>query len=1232
MNDLLDFEALKVSIASPEQIRAWSFGEVTKPETINYRTLKPEKDGLFAENIFGPTKDYECYCGKYKRIRYRGVICDKCGVEVTQSKVRRERMGHITLAAAVTHIWYVKGAPSKLSLVLDLSLKSLEAVIYFASYLVIDVDSNLKAKALEKLEKDLEGKKEAAGGNLEKNTEGMQDQLKGQLAELKKEYPDHEKYEMAAADAEIKNRQEIQRLRDNLVVEHSQLEQIYKAVADLVKSINVLRVLSEDEYLKLDEYGVSDFLKVGMGAEGLLEVLKKIDLDKLSADLREEVRKSSGQRHIKATKRLRVIEGMRGATIAPEWMILRLLPVIPPDLRPMVQLPGGRFATSDLNDLYRRVINRNNRLKKLIDLGAPEIILRNEKRMLQEAVDALIDSNLKTTRRGAGSGHVLRSLSDMLRGKQGRFRQNLLGKRVDYSGRSVIVVGPQLRLDQVGLPREMALEMFKPFILREIIGRGLAANIKGAKNVLEMRPAEVWDILEEVVEGHPVMINRAPTLHRLGIQAFFPVLIEGSAIQIHPCICPGFNADFDGDQMAVHVPLSVQSREEAKNLMVARNNILRPASGEPVTIPNREMALGTFYATSLNEKLPAIVDRVFDFEEAVLAFQSGNVDLRQKILVRISSNDKEIETTVGRVLFNRLLPENVAFVNETVSFSGIKKIVQDAFNVSDKLEVERLIDDLKNYGFWGSTRSGLSLGVFDNNIIPEKDQLIAAGDKEVAEIEENFKKGIITSEEKRLLTEEIWTRIGDDIARRTLSSLSADNPVSIIMKSGGARATSEQIKQLSGMRGFSVDPTGKIVELPTKSNYRQGLAVFEYFTSSRGARKGVADRAIKTADAGYLTRRLVDVAHDVIIRTEECSDQTGITLPVPGEGISAANSRFLGRRLAAKVSNPKTKKVIAAEGEYLEEGAIAEIVEAGVTTLSIFSPITCKGKFGICGKCYGWDLTTRKPVEIGVPVGVVAAQSIGEPGTQLTMRTFHTGGIAGVDITMGLPRVEELFEARTPKNVAPLSEIAGKVFITETEMGVKVRVRTTTKPYEEREYLIPVSSTLLVEEGQLIAAGEQLASGHMDIKEVVRVKGLREAQRYIVDEVRKVYSSQGVPLNEKHFEVIVRKMSDKVRIESQGDTNLLPGEVLDKIKFEDENHRVLAAGGDPATATVVILGITRASLLTESFLSAASFQETTTVLSDAAASGKVDHLIGLKENVIIGRLIPTSPERAKVEA
>ncbi len=1230
MNDLLDFEALKLTIASPEQVREWSFGEVTKPETINYRTLKAEKDGLFSENIFGPTKDYECYCGKYKRIRYRGVICDKCGVEVTQSKVRRDRMGHITLASPVAHNWFVKGAPSKLSLVLDISPKNLEAVVYFASYIVIDIDPAKKTAALEKLEKDVQEKIKQSEKSVNIAINELEDKVKAAVTELKKDTKgadSKEKVELQRQELELKSRQEIQKLRDNLVVEQGQLENIYKAVGELAKNVVPLKLLSEDEFYKIEEYGVADFAKVGMGAEALLEVLQKIDLDKLAAILREEVRKSTGQKHIKATKRLRVVEGMRSASIRPEWMILRILPVLPPDLRPMVQLPGGRFATSDLNDLYRRVINRNNRLNRLINLGAPEIILRNEKRMLQEAVDALIDASGRSTKRTPASGHTLRSLSDMLRGKQGRFRQNLLGKRVDYSGRSVIVVGPRLRLDQVGLPKEMALEMFKPFVLREMITRGLASNVKGAKNVLEHRPNEVWDILEEIIEGHPILINRAPTLHRLGIQAFYPVLVEGNAIQIHPCICAGFNADFDGDQMAVHVPLSSKAQEEAKTLMMAKENILKPSDASPVTLPNKEMALGCFYITSPDSHLP-LDEHVYTEQEAIYAYQSEKLELKRPIKVTLNGETKEV--TTGKLLFNQILPDDMPFMNENISGAVIKKLIMHAFGKYDRDEVVRLIDAIKGLGFWGATIAATSVGIFDNRIIPEKDQMIAEADKQAAEIDNNFKKGLITNEERRMLTQEVWIRTTEEVSKRTWQALDSDNPVRVIVDAGGARATSEQIKQLSGMRGLVVDPTGKIVELPTKSNYRQGLSIFEYFTSARGARKGVADRALKTADAGYLTRRLVDVAHDMIIRIEDCKTEDGLELDVPGN-FNSARIRFLGRMTMNNVVDPKTKKAIAQAGTYLSEDDVQNMVSAGVEKILVRSALTCQSKYGLCQSCYGADMTTTKTVQIGTPVGVIAAQAIGEPGTQLTMRTFHTGGIVGLDITQGLPRVEELFETRTPKSSAPVSEIAGKVTINETEMGVQVRIRTTQKPHEEREYIIPAAAALLIEDGQLIAAGTPLATGHLDIKEVLRIKGLREAQRYVVDEVRKIYESQGVPINEKHFEVIVRKMSDKVRIESQGDTNLLPGEVVDRLRFEEENLRVLAGGGEPATAEVIILGITRASLQTESFLSAASFQETTSVLSDAAIQGKVDRLIGLKENVIIGRLIPTSPDRAKIE-
>lgn len=1227
MNDLLDFEALKLTIASPETIRGWSFGEVTKPETINYRTQRAEKDGLFSENIFGPTKDYECYCGKYKRIRFRGVVCDKCGVEVTQSRVRRERMGHINLSAPVAHTWFVKGAPSKLSLILDISPKNLASVIYFASFLVIEVDHEGKQKALDKLNRDLAEKLGQSKKSLQNEIKTLEERLNKELRSLKRKVG-KERFELQKEELELRLRQESQKLRDNWVVEQGQIEGIYKAVTDLLKSTIPLKLLSEEEYNKLEEYGMADFLTVGMGAEAILKCLERLDLDKLSAQLREEIRKSTGQRHIKATKRLRIVEGMRSAGILSEWEILRVLPVLPPDLRPMVQLPGGRFATSDLNDLYRRVINRNNRLNRLINLGAPEIILRNEKRMLQEAVDALIDTSGHTTSRRAVGVHVLRSLSDMLRGKQGRFRQNLLGKRVDYSGRSVIVVGPKLKLDQVGLPNEMALEMFKPFVLREMIAKGLASNVKGAKNVLENRPPEVWDILEEIIEGHPILINRAPTLHRLGIQAFYPVLVEGNAIQIHPCVCAGFNADFDGDQMAVHVPLSSKAQMEAKNLMMAKENILKPADGSPIAVPNREMVLGIFYITSPDST--PLTDKVYILEEAILAYQTGK--LRLKAPIKLKLNSQIIEVTVGRTLFNNILPERLRFVNENVNATVVRRIVTDAFNMFDRDTVLRLIDDIKDLGFWGATIAGFSVGIFDNKIAPEKDKLVAAADKEVTEIESNFSKGLITDEEMKTLTQGVWMRTTEEISKLTWQGLGYDNPVRIIVDSGSARATSEQIKQLSGMRGLSTDPTGQIVELPTKSNYRQGLSVFEYFTSCRGARKGVADKALKTADAGYLTRRLVDVAHDVIIRCEDCGTKEGLELEVPKDNPQSAISRFLGRKLIDKVVYSKFKKLLIPAESFLTESEIQEMIKAGVGKIKVRSPLTCEAKYGLCSACYGFDLTTHLLVEVGVPVGVMAAQSIGEPGVQLTMRTFHTGGIVGVDITSGLPRVEELFEARTLKLVAPISEIAGKVSILESpDGGVRVKIRTTQKPHEEREYPITVTAQLLIEDGQLIAAGTTLSSGHSDLKDILRIRGLREAQRYIVDEVRLIYESHGASINERHFEVIVRKMSDKVRIESQGNTNLLPGEIVDKLRFEEENQRVLASGGDPATAEVVILGITRASLQTESFLSAASFQETTTVLSDASSFGKIDHLIGLKENVIIGRLIPTSPERARME-
>lgn len=1227
MNELVDFESLKITLASPEDIKTWSFGEVTKPETINYRTLKPEKDGLFDERIFGPTKDWECYCGKYKRIRYRGIICDKCGVEVTQSRVRRERMGHITLAAPVVHNWFFKGSPSKLGLLLDVSPRSLDAVVYFASYLVIEVDADEKKKVLTSLEKELEKKKKELNQALKTLIDTQEKDVKKEVASIKTGGKGKETAELKIEETQLSMRQRQAKLREENAQEVARLEEIYKSIADKVNAVKPLDLISEEEYLKLSDYDAEVFLKVGMGAEAVLQVLEKLDLAKLSVSLREEIVTTSGQKHIKATKKLRVVESMRKAGLSPMWMIMKVLPVLPPDLRPMVQLSGGRFATSDLNDLYRRVINRNNRLKKLIELGAPEIILRNEKRMLQEAVDALIDSQrVKNIR----ASQELRSLSDMLRGKQGRFRQNLLGKRVDYSGRSVIVVGPELALNEAGIPKEMALEMFKPFVLREVIAQGHAPNVKSAKHFLERRTEEVWDILENITKNHPILLNRAPTLHRLGIQAFYPILIEGDAIRIHPCICAGFNADFDGDQMAVHVPLSEQSKEEAKSLMMAARNLVRPADGSPITLPNKEMALGVYYLTSQDPKLEPYPGIFTDETEVLLALSTRKLGIRRKITVKIGK--ELVETTTGRVLFNMLIPEQMRFINETVSAAMIKKLINTAIDKMPEEEVSTLIDRLKGLGFEGATFSGLSVSVFDCNIVDNKDEIIGKADKEVEGIEKNYKMGLITRDEQKRLSQEVWLAVTNELADLTWRNLSEDNSIKIISDSGGSRATAEQIKQLSAMRGLVTDPSGQIVPLPIKSNFREGLSVFEYFTSARGARKGLADRAIKTAESGYLTRRLVDVAHDAIIRLEDCGTKEGIKISKSDKRQTQLFQRIVGRVTAAEVIAPKGKKVIVGANTLIDEPMAQEIITVGVEELLIRSALTCEAKYGLCVMCYGKDLVSRKMVSIGTPVGVIAAQSIGEPGTQLTMRTFHTGGIVGLDITQGLPRVEELFEARSPKYVAQISEITGKIKIEETEDGYTIRVKSTNlKPPVEREYFVLPTAELSVSDGDLIAAGTPLSSGYLDIKEVLAISGLRAAQTYIITGAQEVYESQGVAINDKHFEVIVRKMSEKVRIETPGDTVLLPGELIDKYRFTEENSKVLAEGGEPATAQVVILGITRAALYIESFLSAASFQETTRILTDAAIEGKTDKLLGLKENVIIGRLIPTSEDRATIQ-
>ena len=1233
LSNVVDFSGLKILLASPATIREWSYGEVTKPETINYRTLKPEKDGLFDERIFGPTKDWECFCGKYKRIRYRGIICDKCGVEVTQSKVRRERMGHITLAAPVAHVWFFKGAPSKLSLLLDITPRALESIIYFAQYLVISIDEKEKEQVLKTFDKRVEEKKKQALEDLARARKQLEKEFQDERVALKARIKSKEERDVALSEIQLKEKQRISELEKQATKEEGKGQEVLEALMNLVKSIKTLTILSEDEYLKLHEYKAGGFFTVSMGAEALLQVIKTIELDKLASQLREEVQKTTGQRHIKATKRLRIVESVKNAVIDPSWMILTVLPVIPPDLRPMVQLTGGRFATSDLNDLYRRVINRNNRLKHLIDLGAPEIILRNEKRMLQEAVDSLIDTTQRPTSRVMTK--ALRSLSDMLRGKQGRFRQNLLGKRVDYSGRSVIVVGPELGLGQCGLPKEMALEMFKPFVLRELIARGLAPNVKSAKNVLERRDPEVFDFLEEITKNHPVLLNRAPTLHKLGIQAFMPILIEGSAIRIHPCVCAGYNADFDGDQMAVHIPLSKSAQEEAISLMMPVNNLLKPADGAPITVPNKDMALGCYYLTTIDPNLEnkpeAELPIVSDEAEAILASQTNSLSLREPIRVRI--NKKLTTTTVGRILFNEVLPVELRFFNEPVKAATIKQIITKALDLVTKEEVAHLIDDIKNLGFKGATISGgISLSVFDNEMIPHKGEIIAAAEKRVSEVEQNYQQGLITLEEKRRLANEIWIEITETIADETWARLPKDNPVRIIIESGGARASKDQLKQLAAMRGLVVDPLGKIVELPTKSNFREGLSIFEYVTSTRGSRKGLTDSALKTADAGYLTRRLVDVSHDAIIRMEDCQTTDGVEFNRDDARQANFPSRILGRILAEAVTKPKSKKVLFEAGVEVTQEVVDVFEKEQVDTIVARSPLTCKARYGLCATCYGKDFSSRKRVEIGVPVGIVAAQSIGEPGTQLTMRVRHAGGIVGLDVTQGLPRVEELFEARNPKSLSPIAEISGKVEIVEKEDGRVVRIKSVgIKPAEEREYLIPATSEFLVKEGDLVSVGQQLAGGYLDVKEVLKVRGLRGAQQYLINEIQKVYESQGIPINDKHFEVIVRKMSDKVRIETSGDTTLLPGELVDKLTFEEENARVLAEGGEPSTAQVVILGVTRASLYTESWLSAASFQETTNVLTDASIAGKEDNLVGLKENVIIGRLIPVSMDRARLE-
>ncbi len=1228
----LDFSGLKIRIASPEDILKWSKGEVTKPETINYRTFRPEKDGLFDERIFGPTKDYECYCGKYKRIRYRGIVCDRCGVEVTSSVVRRERMGHIKLASPIAHIWYFKGSSSPLSIILDVPPQALERIIYYALYLVKDIDKDKQKKALDVLEKSRKQEIDVIEEEHAKKQKTLKTTFDKQRDDITKRITHPEQKAITLQELDLKEKEEFKQLSDKFVEQKGQKTAFYDRITKIVKSLKKNETLEEDDYLFLKEKGVEEYINVGMGSEVLHELLSTIDLQKMYTDSLNDLPKAKGEKRNKLLKKTRIIEAFLKSKVNPLWMLLSVLPVIPPDLRPVVQLPGGKFATSDLNDLYRRVINRNIRLKQLIDLGAPEIILRNEKRMLQEAVDSLLDlqKSRGRTRTQSTSAKVLKSLSDILRGKQGRFRQNLLGKRVDYSGRSTIIVGPELKIDQCGIPKEMAIELFKPHLLHEIIVRGLAPNIKSAKNFLEQKDPVVYDILEEITKNHPVLLNRAPTLHKLSILGFYPVLTDSYAIKLHPTVCAGYNADFDGDAMGVFLPLSKNSITEIEERMLPYHNLLKPADGSPIVVPNKEMALGVYYLTTMDHVFAEKKDEELEWlgtpDEAISYFHLNKISLRQPIMVRIDG--VSLRTTVGRIFFNQLLPKELVYMNSDVKAADIKTIVVDSIKIfDDNKKVGELIDKIKEIGFWGATLGGgLSISMFDCEIIKEKEQIVEETEREVDKIQNNFNQGLLTLEEKRRYTNKLWIDTTERLAEDTWNSLDAENPVRLSIQSGGPRASREQLKQLSAIKGLVVDPMGKIIEVPTKSNYREGLSIFEYVISTRGARKGLTDSALKTADAGYLTRRLHDVAHDMIIREENCNAADGLVISVDDERGDKLKDRIKGRYALKDIVFDK--KTLVKADELISEETAAQIAKAGIRSVVVRSPLYCQSKYGVCKKCYGVNLSTNQPVEIGVPIGVMGAQSIGEPGTQLTMRVRHFGGIVIADVTQGLPRVEELFETRTPKVVSPIAEINGKVSVKEdTENdNFLVKITASGEHAQEEEFVIPTSQRLKVKDGDMVGIGTALSEGHLDVHDVLTIKGLKAAQLYLLDEVQKVYESQGIAIHDKHFEVIIRKMSDKVIIEDEGDTSLIKDEVVSKVRFEEENKSVLAQGGKPAIGKISILGITRAAIYTDSWLSAASFEQTTSVLSSAAIKGQVDYLLGLKENVIIGRLIPVNEE------
>jgi DNA-directed RNA polymerase subunit beta' len=1241
--DVNVFDELRIGLATADDIRKWSHGEVKKPETINYRTLKPEKDGLFCEKIFGPTRDWECYCGKYKRVRFKGIICERCGVEVTRAKVRRERMGHIELAAPVTHIWYFKGVPSRLGYLLDLAPKDLEKIIYFAAYLITKVNVDERHRDLPTLEAEVSAEKSTMEKKRDSDIDTRAKKLETDLAELEAEG--------AKSDVRRKVREggerEMRQIRDRAQREIDRLDE----VMDTFRKLDVKQLISDEMlYRELrDRFG--EYFEGGMGAESLQVLLQNFDLDAEADSLRETIRSGKGQKKLRALKRLKVVASFLNTTNSPLGMVLDCVPVIPPDLRPMVQLDGGRFATSDLNDLYRRVINRNNRLKRLIDLGAPEIIVNNEKRMLQESVDALFD-NGRRGRPVTGPGNrPLKSLSDLLKGKQGRFRQNLLGKRVDYSGRSVIVVGPQLKLHQCGLPKNMALELFKPFVMKRLVDLSHAQNIKSAKRMVERARPVVWDVLEEVISEHPVLLNRAPTLHRLGIQAFEPQLVEGKAIQIHPLVCTAFNADFDGDQMAVHLPLSAEAQAEARILMLSTNNILKPADGRPVTMPTQDMILGLYHLTTVREGHEG-AGRIFSSEaEAIMARDAKNLDLQAPVKIRmpgVTAVDNGIkgtpwvapegwqpgeqvllETTLGRCLFNEALPADYRFVNYEVTKKELGQIVNDLAERYPKVAVAQTLDALKAAGFYWATRSGITIAIDDVVTPPKKAEILDRYEKDAEKIEKQYLRGVITEEERRQELVEVWTKATSEVAKEMEINFPKTNPVYIMVNSG-ARGNMMQMRQIAGMRGLVANPKGEIIPRPIKANFREGLSVVEYFISTHGARKGLADTALRTADSGYLTRRLVDVSQDVIVREDDCGTDRGLMLPIAAAGPDGTlvkdmhvETSVYARVLAEDVT--VGNKTVAKAGTDLGDVLIDDLIGRGVTEVRVRSVLTCDSALGTCAACYGRSLASGKLVDVGEAVGIIAAQSIGEPGTQLTMRTFHTGGIAGEDITHGLPRVAELFEARVPKGVAPITETAGRVRIEESD-GTKGSTRrvivTPDDGSEEREYPISRRARLLVSEGDAVEVGQQLVGGAVNPHDVLRIMGPREVQQHLVREVQEVYRSQGVAIHDKHIEVIVRQMLKRITVIDSGATEFLPGSLVERSSFESENRRVVAESGEPAAGRPVLMGITKASLATESWLSAASFQETTRVLTDAAISARSDSLVGLKENVIIGKLIP----------